>query len=305
MTNTYSRRDFLRRAGIVGASAVGFALAGDDLLGVLESAQAAPPILSVASKASPERLVEKAINGLGGIRKFVKKGAKVVIKPNLAWIRAPETAANTNPQVLASIIKLCKAAGAGSIVIFEHSCDNSQAAFRESGAQEVADRLNVRIVSGSNRALYRKVEIPKGKILKYDDCAKLILEADCFINVPIAKVHGSTGITASMKNLMGANWDRQAWHQSGLDQCIADYSTAVKPDLIILDAVRVLLTRGPKGPGQTKDVGEVVASTDPVAVDAYAAKLLGRSPSSIGHIKAAAEHGIGVLQLDKVTIKRV
>jgi len=123
--------------------------------------------------------------------------------------------------------------------------------------------------------------------------------------VPSAKVHGSTTITAGMKNMMGANFDRQAWHNSAdLDQCIADYSSAVKPDLIVLDAIRILMTRGPKGPGQTKDVGQVIAGTDPVAIDAYAAKLLGKDPTQIGHIKKAAALGLGQIDLKKVTLKK-
>jgi len=305
MTDRYSRREFLRRAGIAGASACGLALAGDELLGMLEDAEAAgSSTLSVASKGSAEALVKKAVDGLGGFRKFVKKGGKVVIKPNLAWIRGPETAANTNPQVLTAVIKLCKAAGAGSIVVFDHACDNGPAAFRESGAEKVTSGLGVRLISGHNHSLYKRISIPKGKVLKSDECARLLLDADCFINVPIAKVHGGAGITASMKNMMGANWNRQAWHQNGLDQCIADYSTAVKADLIILDALRILLTRGPKGPGQTKDVGQVIASTDPVAIDAYAATLLGKNPSSIGHVTAAAALGVGQMDLKKVSVKR-
>lgn len=111
MENKYSRREFLRRTGIAGVSACGLLLAGDDLLSILNEVEAAKqPILSIASKGSPEQLVKKAVDGLGGIGKFVKKGSKVLIKPNLAWIRTPETAANTNPQVLAAIIKLCKSA---------------------------------------------------------------------------------------------------------------------------------------------------------------------------------------------------
>ncbi|MDI6828114.1 MAG: DUF362 domain-containing protein [Armatimonadota bacterium] len=306
MENKYSRREFLRRTGIAGVSACGLLLAGDDLLSILDEVEAAKqPILSIASKGSPEQLVKKAVDGIGGIGKFVKKGSKVLIKPNLAWIRTPETAANTNPQVLAAIIKLCKSAGASSITVFDHTCDNGPAAFKASGAEKVTSDLDVTLISGHNRSLYKKISIPKGKVLKYDECAKLILDADCFINVPIAKVHGGAGITASLKNMMGTNWNRQAWHQNGLDQCIADYSTVVKANLIILDAVRILLTRGPKGPGQTKDVGQVIASTDPVAIDAYAATLLGKDPSSIGHISAAAAHGLGQMDLKKVIIKKI
>lgn len=305
MTDKFTRREFLRRAGIAGAATAGLVVAGDDLLGLLEEAEAANSVLSIASTGAIDARVKKAIDGLGGIGKFVKKGKTVVIKPNIAWARAPEVAANTNPQVLAAIIKLCKQAGASRITVLDHTCDNWQTAFDLSGAKKVCADQKVRLVSAHTKSMYKPVKIPKGKVLKADECAREIMDADCFINVPIAKVHGASRVTASMKNLMGTNWDRQSWHRKGLDQCIADYASAVKPDLIILDAVRILLTGGPKGPGKTKDVGQIIAATDPVAVDAYAAKLLGKVPAQIGHIVAASKLGLGQMDLAKVTQKKV
>ncbi len=306
MTDRFSRREFFRRAGIAGAAIGGLTLVGDDILGFLEEAEAASrSTLAIASKGSPEVLVKKAIDGLGGIGKFVKRGGSVVIKPNLAWARTPGQAANTNPQLLTAVIRMCQKAGAKKITVFDHTCDNSNAAFPVNGAKDVCAATKVRLISGDKKFLYKRINIPKGKILKADDCAAEILSADCFINIPIAKVHGGATITASMKNMMGVNWDRQAWHQADLEQCIADYSTAVKPDLIILDAIRIMLTRGPKGPGDTKDVSQVIAGTDPVAIDAYAATLLGKQPQQIGHIKYAAALGVGQMDLKKVAMRRV
>ena len=302
MDNKFSRREFLRRAGLVGVTA----FAGEELLGFLEEAEAASKsTLCIASKGSIETLVKKAIDGVGGIGKFVKKGNSVVIKPNLAWTRTPEQAANTNPQVLSAIIKLCKQAGAGRITVVDHTCDNAAISFKLSGGQKVCSAAKVRLISADKRFMYKKISIPKGKVLKSDECIKEVLDADTFINIPIPKVHGGAMITASMKNLMGVTWDRQAWHSSDLEQCIADYSTAVKPDLIILDAIKVLLTRGPKGPGDTKNIGQIVAGTDPVAIDAYATKLLGKDVYKVGHIVKAASLGLGQLDLAKVSLKRV
>lgn len=305
MIGKFTRREFLRRAGIVGAATYGLTLAGDKMLGILEEAEAAAPTLAIASAGSIEARVKKAIDGLGGIGKFVKKGKTVVIKPNIAWARAPEHAANTNPQVLAAVIKLCKQAGAGRITVVDHTCDNWSTAFDLSGAKKVCADNKVRLVSGHNKSIYKSVKIPKGKILKADDCIREVLDADCFINIPVPKVHGATIMTASMKNLMGVNWDRQNWHRKGLDQCIADYSSAVKADLIILDAIRIMLTGGPKGPGKTKDVGHIVAGVDPVAIDAYAAQLLGKDPTKVGHIVAASKLGLGQIDLKKVAQKKV
>ena len=294
-----SRREFLRRAGIVGVT---ICIAGEEFLGMLEAAS--NPTLSVASGGSPEILVRKAVDGLGGIKKFVKPGNVVVIKPNLAWARTPEQAANTNPEVISALIKLCKQAGAKRITVLDHSCDNTTAAFSVNGVRD-AVKAGARLVAADKQFMFRSIEIPKGKILKSDECAKEILDADVFINVPIAKVLGSTMITAGMKNLMGTNFNRQAWHNSAdLDQCIADYSTAVKPDLIVLDAIKILLTRGPKGPGQIKDVGQVIAGIDPVAIDSYAAKLLGKDPTQVSHIKYAAALGLGQMDLKKVTLRK-
>lgn len=307
MTNRLSRREFLRRAGVVSAATCGFTLVGEEILGFLAGAEAASKsTLSIASSGSPEVLVQKAVDGLGGIGKFVKRGNSVLIKPNLAWARTPEQAANTNPKLITALIKMCQKAGASRITVLDHTCDNGTAAFEVNGAKESVAGTGARLISADKKYMYRRINIPKGKILKSDDCAKDILDADVFINVPIAKVHGSTTITASMKNLMGANWDRQAWHSSSdLDQCIADFSTEVKPNLIILDAIRIMLTRGPKGPGNTKDVGQVIASTDPVAIDAYAAQLLGKTPGDIAHIRYAASMGLGQMDLKKIALKRV
>jgi uncharacterized protein (DUF362 family) len=280
-------------------------LVGDDILGFLEEAEAAGPAMTIAWNGSIEARVKKAIDGLGGIGKFVKKGNSVAIKPNIAWARSAGQAANTNPEVLTAVIKLCKQAGAGRITVVEHTCDDWQTAFEMSGVRRVCAVTKARLVSGHNRSGYKPVSIPKGKILKSDECMREVLDADCFINVPIAKVHGATGMTASMKNLMGVMYDRQNWHSKGLDQCIADYASAVKADLIILDGIRVLLTRGPKGPGDTKDVGHIVASTDPVAIDAYACKLLGKDPLHVGHIVAASKLGLGQIDLKKVAQKKV
>ncbi|MGB9619420.1 MAG: DUF362 domain-containing protein, partial [Armatimonadota bacterium] len=123
------------------------------------------------------------------------------------------------------------------------------------------------------------------------------------INAPVAKTHSATKLTLGMKNLMGCNWDRQAWHESAsLDQCITDYATAVRPDLTVLDATRILLTNGPKGPGRTKDVDQVIVGTDPVSVDACAALLFGLNPAEISHIKLAEEMGVGKIDVKAKTV---
>ncbi len=299
-----NRRELIKKAGAMGLALAGIELLTTlDLFNLVERAEAAvQSTLVVASKGTTQAKVFRAVTKLGGIQKFVKSGAKVLIKPNAAWSRTPEQAANTNPDVVDAIIQLCKKAGAGDITVCEHSCDNSQITFKESGILAVCNRNGVKMLSADKDEFYKKVNIPKGKTLKSADVMKSILEADCYINCPIVKVHSSGVITVALKNQMGTVMDRGEWHRAGLHQCIADAATVIKPHLNIVDATRMLLTRGPKGPGKVKNEGKILASTDIVAIDAFAAKLLGIDPRSVGHIVEAFKHGLGQMDLTKVNI---
>ena len=296
MSDKIGRRDFLR--GVVGIGAAA-------LIGGCASRQP-NAVLSIASGGTIADRVRAAIVQLGGISRFVKQGDTVVIKPNAAWHAPPDMAVTTNPEVVAALIRICRGQGAKRVVVVEHMTSSSPklvwdvsklgAAIREAGGEAV---------SAGDQRRYVKLDIPKGKILKSDNVIRDIVEADVFINVPILKIHNGGVITAAMKNMMGTVWDRQHWHLAGLQQCIADLSTALRPDLIILDANRILLTNGPAGPGKTKDVGEVVASLDPVATDAYGATLLGLKPLDVPHVELAYQLGVGEMDLAKVQMKHV
>ena len=306
------RRQFLGAfAALGGAFAIGGCGAkNESAKGLSEAAPRAPrfdeKMLAVASGKDPAKLTRRAVDALGGMRKLVNKGDFVVVKPNIAWNQPAEVGATTNPQVVAEIVKMCKEAGAGRVLVIDHIIDKpAEMVLGLSGIQAACEKAGAEVASAQNESDYRTIEIPKGRAMKSDTCIKEIFKADVFINVPIGKVHGMTKLTLGMKNLMGCNWDRQAWHQNELDQCIADYATALRPDLTILDANRILVTGGPKGPGKTKDVGQVIAGVDPVAIDAYGATLFDMKPEEIEHIKLAHEMGIGEIDLAKVKIKQV
>jgi len=123
--------------------------------------------------------------------------------------------------------------------------------------------------------------------------------------MPIAKTHGSSTLTLGMKNHMGAVQNRWFFHTSNLHQCIADVSTVLKPNLIVMDATRLMTTNGPKGPGEVEVVDKIIVGTDQVAIDSYAATLFNYKGSDIGHIKMAHEHGLGEIDLNKVDIQTV
>jgi uncharacterized protein (DUF362 family) len=156
------------------------------------------------------------------------------------------------------------------------------------------------------------VEIPKGKKLKEAEFIQDVLETDVFISFPLPKQHFATELTLALKNTMGVTWDMELLHKIDLHQCIADINTIRKPDLVVVDAIRILTTNGPKGPGKTEDIGEVMAATDMVAVDAHCATYFKHPktgkpfrPADIRFIKNAYDLGLGEMNLSKVRIKKV
>jgi len=133
------------------------------------------------------------------------------------------------------------------------------------------------------------------------------VEADKLINVPIAKVHGTSGLTLGMKNLMGimGGW-RGRIHQR-IDNSLAELTAFVKPTLTILDAVRILTANGPQGGrlGDVKKLDLVIAGVDPVAIDAYGATLFGVKPADLGFVRLGQTLGIGKMNLDKLLVRKI
>ncbi|MFP4497891.1 MAG: DUF362 domain-containing protein [Vulcanimicrobiota bacterium] len=299
-----NRREMLRKLAMAGVAIAGMEMVPDNQLSRLVSRVNAAPAKStvaVAQKKTVNQTVKTAIDRLGGITEFIKKGARVVIKPNAAWAMTPEQAANTNPEVIDTLIGLCKSAGAGRITLYEHPCENYKICFQKSGIMDVCRKQKVDFFPAREH-LYRDIGLPMGKTLKRANVIGPVLDADCYINVPVVKVHGSATVTLAMKNQMGCVKDRGYFHRHGLHQCIADMASAVRPTLNVIDATRALLTGGPKGPGKVKQIGRIIASTDIVAADAYTCTLLGYKPGDIGHIKIGYEMGLGEMDLGKINI---
>ena len=152
-----------------------------------------------------------------------------------------------------------------------------------------------------NKAKYfRKVALPQGISLKEAKVVADVLDCDCLINMPVAKQHSAVQLTLSMKNWMGSVADRSFWHRNNLPQCIADFSTRIRPTLIVMDATRILTTNGPRGPGKLAYPNQIIFGNDPVAVDAYSAILFDKQPFDIPYIKIAHEMKIGCGDLSRV-----
>ena len=302
------RRTFFQKS--LGMSALlGAALAGkhESLFAALSSSKSGKTVDLVALKGGePEVMFRKGIEALGGISAFVKRGQKVAIKPNIGWDVLPERAGNTNPKLVGEIVRQCVQAGAKQVFVFDHTCDNWQRTYQNSGIERAVKDAGGIMVPAHTEGYYQDVKIPGGKNLHDAKEHEILLESDVFFNVPIVKNHSSTRMTSAMKNLMGNVWNRGAWHSDDLHQCIADFATYRKPALNIIDAYAIMKSNGPRGISQN-DVVVLKAqllSTDIVAADSAAAKLLGSDPNEINYIRMAAEQKTGRMDLDHMNIAK-
>jgi len=297
------RREFITKS----VCAMGAFLSLEEAFSNCISNPLAPYDLVAVMGNEPEVMFEKGIDALGGMKNFVKAGQMVVVKPNIGFDRRPEFAANTNPDLVAKIVEHCLAAGAKDVFVFDNTLDNWQRTYASSGIEKAAKDAGAKVITGNSEGNYKEVSIPKGKSLKNAKVHEKILECDVFINVPVLKHHGASHISVAMKNLMGIVWDRRYWHSNDLQQCIADMASYRKPDLNIIDGYRVLKKNGPKGVS-VNDVSlekAQIISTDIVAADAAAAKIFGREPETVAHIKIANDMGLGVMDISKLNINRI
>ena len=312
-----SRRDalikLLRVAGAgAGAVGLGFLLSKRSLRPEPELAMAAKrghtipadPVFSeiaVIIGDDPAQLTRQAVEELGGIRRFIARGDVVLVKPNIGWDRTPEQAANTNPDVVAEVVRQCSNAGAKRIIVTDVSCNDPRRCFQRSGIAEAARNGGAEVVL-PDPAMFKDVDL-QGEILRAWPVLDLFLNVDKVINIPIAKHHSLTGTTLGMKNWYGMlGGPRHQLHQK-IHESLVDLADFVRPTLTIIDCYRILARNGPTG-GNLQDVilkKTVVAGTDPVALDAYVAKAYWNlEVSSLPYLKMAANRGLGTYEFEKV-----
>jgi uncharacterized protein (DUF362 family) len=260
----------------------------------------------------PSDMFKKAIAELGGMSRSVKKGQKVVVKPNIGWDRAPELAANTNPDLVAEIIRQCFAAGAKEVIVFDHTCDDWRRCYKNSGIQAAVEKAGGKMMPAHEESYYREVSLPKGVNLKSTKIHEAILDCDVWINVPVLKMHGGAKMSVSLKNLMGIVWDRRFFHSHNLQQCIADCNTLSKKAVLnIIDAYRVIKSNGPQGRTES-DVAlakGLFISSDSVAADTAAIKFYNQiSPmdiSAVEHVGKAEALRVGTTKIEGLNVKRI
>ncbi|MHC4399046.1 MAG: DUF362 domain-containing protein [Planctomycetota bacterium] len=303
----HSRREFIIRSAAAGASVA----AAQSLL--TQEAQAADKTaeMAIAKWSGPKqtaddletaavKLTEKAIEGIGGLGRFIKSGDVVWVKPNIAWDKGPEFAANTNPDVVATVVRLCLEAGAKTVGVGDHPCNPKEFTYKNTGIADAARDAgaDVKFLDPSR---FRRMPIGGARIKDPLLLCPEILDCDVLVNVPVVKHHARSTATICMKNVMGLMDDRSRYHQV-IHDLVADLAKFVKPQVNVMDAVRILTNHGPRG-GDPADVAVkaiVAASANIVALDAFGAELLGNKPADVAYIVKGQAAGLGTIDYRSV-----
>jgi uncharacterized protein (DUF362 family) len=295
-----NRREFLKSA----AAGLALSLAGKP--GFLEAKEEHD---LVVISGGPVTATKAALEAVGGISRFVAKGKRVVLKPNMSFSNPPEWGSTTHPLVVATVAEACIDAGAQRVVVLDYPLRPAELCLKRSGIQEACKSIKgVHVLALEDRKFFREVRVPQGKVLDRVEVFKEVLDSDVLINLPQAKTHSATGVSLGIKNLMGLIWDRYSFHSKyDINQALADLATVIKPQLTILDATRALVSGGPGGPGEVQKPNLIIAGIDPVAVDSYA---VGVAPwygqnfkgRQVEHLLVAHQRGLGKIDLEQLRV---
>jgi uncharacterized protein (DUF362 family) len=314
MPRNIDRREALKRVGgtglvLAGAAALarlrwdrgGFDLAARDgerqVRDFRLKGEEGEPLQMAISRTvgEPAALTRAAIDALGGMKRFISRGDIVVVKPNIGWDRTPLHAANTNPQVVATVVQMAYEAGAKNVVVTDASCNDPNRCFQRSGIWQAAYAKGAEVIVPSEHR-FRSMRL-KGEVLDDWPVYTPLIQADKLINVPVAKHHNLAKYTGAMKNWYGSLGGRRNRLHQSIDISVADLATFMRPTLTVLDATRILLRNGPQGGNvdDTRVLNQVIASVDQVAIDAYGCTLIGQKRENIAYLKMGQERGLGTM----------
>jgi uncharacterized protein (DUF362 family) len=251
------------------------------------------PRMVIARGPQPAVNVRAAVERLGGMRQFITSDDVVLVKPNIGWARTPEQAANTHPEVVAEVVRLCAEAGPGRLMVSDCPVSKARRSFEVSGILHAASEAGAEVILPEESG-YRQVEISP-RLGTWDVLEPFVI-ATKIINVPVGKHHSLSGVTAGMKNWIGITTKMRVQFHGDINRSIAELAALMRPTLTVLDATRVLMAGGPQGGSlnHVKPMNTVVAGVDPVALDSWAFRLIGDDPQTYsGSLTLAEEMGLG------------
>lgn len=307
------RRQFIRHLALTGmsaaaAAAVGFYLwerqhfvpgfgdrEGIALPSFATEAPKSLPSLGIAHGTDRIATTRAALDALGGMKRFVRNGDVVMLKPNVAFDRPPALAATTHPDSLRAVAQLVLEAGAKKVIVADNPINSPAGCFLKSGLQAVADELNLELMYPEQSA-FTQLKMD-GEILRHWPLFHRPFEqADKVIGIAPCKDHNLCSASMTMKNWYGLLGGRRNQFHQHIHSIISDFALMMTPTLVVLDGMHVLISNGPTGGrlSDVKEMGTVVAGTDMVSVDSYGCtELLGRDLAQLEYIHKAHARGLG------------
>jgi uncharacterized protein (DUF362 family) len=318
-----SRRQFLSRAAkagvsIAAAGAISYALydpegptpgvGAEDLVTLPDFS--IPPedgrTISIVTGSDRTKTVGRAIELLGGLGRFVKKGQTVAIKPNVAFASPPMLGATANPGLVAEVVRLCYAAGARQVLVTDNPINDPASCFMLSGIAKAATAAGAKVVLPRD-SLFKYTTLAGGKLIRnWPVYFGPFSKADRLIGISPIKHHHRSGASMTMKNWYGLLGGRRNVFHQDINTIIAELAMMVKPTLVILDGTEVMMTNGPTG-GSVSDLkrkNTLIASTDMVAADSFGCSLLDLRPSDLPYLSKAHQAGAGTTDYESLKPKR-
>ncbi len=309
-----NRREFIHRsvkAGLVSASALGAGWWLHDtkppalepstvaLSGIPDFSKTSNegPVMAIAKGTDRADMIHRTLGALGGMKRFVQQGDRVVIKVNAAFASPPAISATSHPDLVEAVVKACLKAGAADVVVTDNPINDPASCFRLTGIGPAAEAAGGRVILPTADQ-FADVTLAGARLIReWPVLIGPLAKADCLIGVAPLKDHHRSGASMTIKNWYGLLGGRRNVFHQDIHTIITELAALVRPNLVILDAVTTMMHNGPTG-GSISDLADtntLVAGIDPVAVDAVGARILGRRPDQLPHLQQAADAGVGIL----------
>jgi uncharacterized protein (DUF362 family) len=250
---------------------------------------------------SPGAMLDLGLEVLGNAARFVRSGQTVLIKPTIQGNKRTKSGTNTNPELLADMVKHCYDAGAKEVLLLGQTKTSWPRCFANSGIERAVKDAGAKVVPANKESLYEEVEIPNAKVMKKAKIHRAVLETDLIINIPAVKPDPDYGMFGAFRNLMGLVWE-EGQNPGKTEQLMVDFLHYRKPVLNVMDLYRV-----PKI-GKKSDATEyktVILSPDIVSAEVFAAKRLGIATDLLKYLEQAAQAGFGKIDPSKESIRSI
>ncbi|MEM2169976.1 MAG: DUF362 domain-containing protein [Candidatus Bathyarchaeia archaeon] len=256
-------------------------------------------VVAIFRGSDPIEITLTALEAIKDKLNFLSDRRQILIKPNYITAQHPSTGITTDGRVVEGIVRFFKGLSRDDIVIGEGSgLANTFEAFKVAGLDEVGKRWNVKLID-LNNDVFIEVYPPNPLALKRVRVAKTALDST-IISVPKLKVHRLTMVTLGLKNMMGALVSKGSMHNGRLNENIVDLASILKPSLTVIDGI--IAGEGHELSGSPVEMNLVIAGTDPVAVDAVGAAVMGISPTEVKHLVLAEKKGLGTCRLENIEV---